>query len=122
MTRDAHAFDPELGRRDQLLARIRARCVETPPPPGISGMCWIWQGPTSGGGRGGGYPRMSLDGRTVAVHRVTAAHEFGYLHAGRQVDHQCRRRCCVNPAHLEPVTHLENCKRRDAARKEELAP
>lgn len=110
-------------RRESLLARIRARCVEIPPPvdrPDLSAPCWIWQGPTSGNGRGGGYPRMSLDGRTVAVHRVTAAHAFGYLHAGRQVDHKCRRRCCVNPAHLEPVTHLENCKRRDAAKLKEI--
>lgn len=106
-------------RRIALFDRVKARCVEIPAPAGLPGMCWIWQGPTSGSGRGGGYPRMSLDGRTVAVHRVTAAHEFGYLHAGRHVDHLCRNRLCVNPAHLQPVTHLENCRRRDAALKEE---
>lgn len=83
---------------------------------GYSTECFIWQGGTSGDGRGGGYPRMKLDGRTVAVHRVVAVHHFGYLHAGRHVDHKCRNRLCVNPDHLEPVTHRENCRRRDEAR------
>ena len=27
---------------------------------------------------------------------------------GLQIDHLCRVRCCVNPAHLEPVTPREN--------------
>ncbi|TCP43964.1 HNH endonuclease [Rhodovulum marinum] len=102
---------PAADRRAALLDRVRAR-VEIDPQTG----CWIWQGPTSGTGPREGYPRMSLDGRTVSVHRVMAAHAFGYLHPGRKVDHTCRTRLCVNPAHLEPVTHLENCRRRDRAR------
>jgi hypothetical protein len=27
------------------------------------------------------------------------------------LDHLCRVRSCVNPAHLEPVTNAENCRR-----------
>ncbi|MEM9426643.1 MAG: HNH endonuclease [Pseudomonadota bacterium] len=41
---------------------------------------------------------------------------FGFLHSRRQVDHTCRNRLCVNPAHLELVTHKQNCRRRDLAR------
>lgn len=104
-----------LSRRNEILARVRERIRVDPETD-----CWLWTGPTSGDGRGGGYPRMSLDGRTVAVHRVMAVHEFGFLHPGRHVDHTCRTRLCVNPAHLEPVTHLENCRRRDAAAREEF--
>ena len=77
--------------------------------------CWNWCGANSGSGRGGNYPRMSLDGRTVAVHRVMATHAFGYIPSNRQVDHICRNRMCVNPEHLELVTHRENQKRRASA-------
>ena len=80
--------------------------------------CWEWQGSHSGNGRGGGYPRMSLDGQTVAVHRVMYIQINGYVPSKKQIDHVCRNRCCVNPAHLEMVTHKENIKRRDNARKD----
>jgi HNH endonuclease len=30
---------------------------------------------------------------------------------GVDLDHKCRVRCCINPDHLEPVTHSENLKR-----------
>lgn len=35
----------------------------------------------------------------------------GPVPAGMELDHLCRVRCCVNPMHLEPVTHDENMKR-----------
>ena len=57
-------------RRERILARIVAQ-IEIDPDTG----CWIWQGTTSGNGRGGGYPRMTYDGQTVAVHRVIATHK-----------------------------------------------
>jgi hypothetical protein len=78
--------------------------------------CWLWKGGTSGDGRGGGYARMSLNGSTVAVHRVMYTHFNGYIPGKKQIDHVCRNRACVNPAHLEMVSHKENQKRRDAAR------
>lgn len=78
--------------------------------------CWEWQGPTSGSsGRGAGYPRMNLDGQTVAVHRVVFTHFHGYIPGRKQIDHICRNRLCVAPHHLEMVTHRENQRRRDLA-------
>ena len=95
-------------RRDRILERIRARCIENP----VTG-CLEWQGPTSGKkGRGKGYPRMSLDGKTVAVHIVVATHYFGYLPSTKQVDHKCNNRLCVLHAHLQPLTHKQNQRRR----------
>lgn len=111
----------DLGRRDILLTRILDRTVRVFRPEvlalDINTPCWEWKGPTSGeSGRGCGYPRMSLDGQTVAVHRVVYTHFFGYIHSRRHVDHKCRNRLCVNPNHLEATTHRENCKRRDRAK------
>lgn len=99
------------GRRGKIRQLILKRVV-------FSGACWIWQGPTSGkpgAGRGHSYPRMSLDGQTVAVHKVSWTNEHGYIPGRKQLDHTCRNRLCVNPAHLELVTHKANCKRRDKA-------
>jgi hypothetical protein len=76
--------------------------------------CWLWEGSHSGNGRGGGYGRMSLDGTTVAVHRVMFTLVHGYIPTNKQVDHTCKQRLCCNPEHLElvTVTPSENCKRR----------
>ena len=78
--------------------------------------CHIWQGSHSGTGRGGGYPRMCLSGHTVAVHRVMYTQAHGYIPGKKQIDHKCRNRMCVNPDHLEMVTHKQNQRRRDDAR------
>lgn len=98
-------------RRNEVLVKVLTR-VKACPETG----CWVWQGPTSGDGRGGGYPRMWLDGQTVAVHRVVFTHFQGYIPGKRQIDHTCRNRRCCNPEHLELVTHKENQRRRDVCR------
>lgn len=69
--------------------------------------CWVWLGQVNHGGYG-------LFWADDALH---AAHRWGYLELkgsvpeGLQLDHLCRRRDCVNPAHLEPVTGKENKQR-----------
>lgn len=87
---------------------------------GKPSLCQIWQGPTSGTGRGGGYPRMSLNGRTVAVHLVVYTHYCGYIPGNKQVDHLCNNRLCCNWQHLELVSHLKNQKRRAQRAKESI--
>lgn len=103
-------------RRDRLRARIMAR-VEIDPVTG----CYNWTGPTSGkSGRGAGYPRMSLDGQTVAVHIVMWTIEHGYIPGKKQLDHVCRNRRCVRPDnkdHVEMVTAKRNAKRREEAKR-----
>ena len=45
------------------------------------------------------------------AHRLTYQWAKGPIPAGMELDHLCRNRRCVNPAHLEPVTHRENVRR-----------
>src|SRR5699024_2450602 len=62
--------------------------------------CWIWQGRIDPKG----YGRL---GWTLA-HRLVFEREVGPIPPERELDHLCRERSCVNPEHLEPVTHKEN--------------
>ena len=52
-----------------------------------------------------------LDGSIAYVHRLAYEREVGPIPGGKQLDHLCRVRECVNPAHLEPVTQRENLRR-----------
>ena len=45
------------------------------------------------------------------AHRVVYEFLVGPIQKGLQLDHLCRVRACVNPAHLEPVTAKENTRR-----------
>lgn len=95
----------------RIAERIRLEAGPMPTP------CHVWQGPTSGTtGRGKNYPRMTICDQTVAVHRVVYVNRHGYLPSKKQIDHVCRNRLCVNPDHLEMVSHKENQKRRDRAK------
>lgn len=68
--------------------------------------CWLWEGALRGG-----YGRVKLDGRTQAAHRASYELHVGPIPSGLVLDHLCRNRSCVNPAHLEPVTTEENIRR-----------
>ena len=113
----------EYNRRTDIIQRILNRVKVEYHGYTINGKpdaCHIWQGPTSGTGRGGGYGRMSLNGITVAVHIVMFTCFFGYIPPKKQVDHKCNIRLCCNPDHLEMVTHLKNQKRRASRAKQKI--
>lgn len=89
---------------------------------GYKTLCHVWQGSHSGTGRGGGYPRMSLDGQTIAVHIVAFTNKNGFVPGKKQIDHMCNNRMCVNEEHLQMVTHKRNQKLRiQRSRKEPSA-
>jgi hypothetical protein len=58
-----------------------------------------------------GYGKFSFHGRTRNAHRVVYEALVGPIPDGLDLDHLCRVRHCVNPAHLEPVTRAENARR-----------
>lgn len=47
-------------------------------------------------------------------HRVVYEARFGPIPPGLELDHLCKNKNCINPLHLEPVTRLENMRRRYA--------
>lgn len=69
--------------------------------------CWEWIGAADGHGYGTG----RFEGRTHKAHRIAYRLCTGPIPAGLQIDHLCRNRRCVNPAHLEAVSRSENCRR-----------
>lgn len=69
--------------------------------------CWVWKAALTQYGYGifriGG-----RDGFNIGAHRYAYKEMFGSIPGGLDLDHLCRNRKCVNPAHLEPVTRQEN--------------
>lgn len=73
--------------------------------------CWIWTGSIAAG-----YGYISVNSKPQKAHRVMYELLVGPIPDGKELDHVRARGCtttrCVNPDHLEPVSHAENMKRR----------
>lgn len=72
------------------------------------GDCWFYTGrkDDKGYGRVTVYPEKER-----MAHRVMYEALVGPIPPGLFIDHLCRNRWCVNPSHMETVTHAENVKR-----------
>lgn len=73
------------------------------------GPCWLWKG----------FIHKGYGQYAITAPLLVRAHRFAYellvgpIPQGLHLDHLCRVRSCVNPAHLEPVTCKENLLRGD---------
>lgn len=90
-------------RRPPVMDRVLSR-IGSPDDNG----CWPWTGALNAQGYGcfSGMRHVS-----TAAHRVVYTLLVGQIPSGLHLDHLCRNPICVNPAHLEPVTHAENVRR-----------
>lgn len=70
--------------------------------------CWHWSGSANPH-----YGSFAVDASKAHAKRV-GAHRFAYetfvgaIPDGKEIDHICRNKLCVNPAHLRAVTRQEN--------------
>lgn len=67
--------------------------------------CWYWTATKSK--LGYGQARFDSD-KLEYAHRIAYRLWRGPIPEGLSLDHLCRNPSCVNPQHLDPVTHREN--------------
>lgn len=80
--------------------------------------CWEWLGAHNDKGYGHFDVGSRNSRKTMITHIYSYETFVGPIPEGKELDHTCRNRGCVNPDHLEPVTHIENCRRGDAGIKD----
>jgi hypothetical protein len=93
--------------RAPLEERLEAYTDRNGPIPDYApqlGPCWLWTGTKT---------RLGYGQISSGPHRTNYAHRLIYARATGsmprlELDHLCRVPSCVNPAHLEPVTHRTN--------------
>lgn len=59
----------------------------------------------------GGYVQVRVDGTLRSAHRVAFELAGGVIPDGYEIDHICNNPLCIEPTHLEAVTHAENVRR-----------
>lgn len=75
---------------------------------GYSSPCWIWKGHLDKNGYGRiSYRKCSSKLAHIAMYEQS----IGLVPEGRELDHLCRVRSCINPNHLEPVSNAVNVQR-----------
>ena len=103
------AANPSVAERFWAKTRIAADCVcrictATGEP---AEKCIVW----TAAEKANGYGAFWNGTRTLRAHRFAYELAIGPVPDGLELDHLCRIRNCVNPAHLEPVTREENRRR-----------
>lgn len=100
-----------MGCTDEAAAKFWAAVDKNGPQSGlVPGRCWLWTRGKTKQGYGTFRPNRG-DRQPQLVHRLSHQWYIGPIPEGHVVDHLCRVRPCVRPAHLEAVTNEENLRR-----------
>jgi hypothetical protein len=73
----------------------------------VDGGCWEWTGSLNRDGYGNAW----ASGACRGAHRVAFEAMVCDIPADLELDHLCRNRACVNPYHMDMVTHRVNIRR-----------
>lgn len=65
--------------------------------------CWVWSKRIQKD-----YPVIKIAGKTLLVHRLVIEARYQQPLGSQHAHHMCANTRCVNPEHLQPVTHREN--------------
>ena len=82
---------------NRLLAKVQISSLSS---------CWQWTASYTTQG----YAKFRVEDKIKEAHRVLYEYLYGAI-GPLDLDHLCRNRSCINPYHLEPVTHKENLRR-----------
>ena len=112
---EVRAYKRNWQRRKRLAEHgsVETRCLEKSPRAKLefrscyTGDCIVWCGASNKLG----YGRLYINGTFHMAHRLAYELEHGQIPAGLEIDHLCRNPSCINPAHLEAVSHAVNVNR-----------
>ena len=86
---------------DRLMAYVKK--IDGP----LKTKCWVFNGTLNDDG----YATIKIGTRMKSAHRILFEHYNGPIIKPLELDHLCKKRSCVNPKHLEIVTHFVNVSR-----------
>ena len=82
---------------ERVLAAIKSASTIT------ANGCWEWQKVDKAG-----YPRLAVGDKDVRMHRLVLETKYEAPLGEQVAHHKCANTRCVNPEHLQPVTHRDN--------------